>query len=131
VGVGPESISENEGVAAVVLGAAYGMSVAETVDLLGVNRKNGDAAFEKSFDHRPVRFFNGHSKPVHFLLCHFQEPTNRFRQSLGTMSKASFADKLCVGIDDACLVKPPAQVDTDEQTVAELAHNRLGTASRM
>jgi hypothetical protein len=131
VAIGPESVGENEGIAAVVLGPAHRMSVAETVGLLGVDGKNGDTAFEKCFDYSPVRFFNGHSKSIDFLICHFQEPIHRFRQSLGTMSKASFSDKLCVGIDDACLVKPLAEIDADEKTVAPLAHNRLQTASRM
>jgi len=108
VAVGPESIGENEGVPPVVLGAAHRMSVAETVDLFGIDRKNGNAVVEKGLDHRPVRFFNGDGEPVGFLFCHCQEPINGFRQSLGTMSKASFSDKLSVGIDDACLVSPPA-----------------------
>jgi hypothetical protein len=108
VAVGPESIGENEGVPPVVLGAAHRMSVAETVGLLGIDGKNGDTAFEKGLDHSPMRFFNGDGEPVGFVLCYFQEPINGFRQSLDTMSKASFSDKLCVGIDDACPVKPLA-----------------------
>lgn len=106
VPVGSESIGENEGVPAVVFGSAHGMPVTETVNLLGIDGKNGDAAFEKGLDHRPVRFFNGDGDPIGILLCLFQEPIHGIRQSLGTMSKASFTDKLCVGIDDACLVKP-------------------------
>ncbi len=108
VAVGSESIGENEGIPPVVLGAAHRMSVSETVNLLGIDGKNGDAALEKGFDHSPMRFFNGDGEPVDFLLCYFQEPINGFRQSLGTMSKASFSDKLCVGIDDAGLVQPLA-----------------------
>jgi hypothetical protein len=106
VAVGPESIGENEGVPPVVLGATHRMSVSETVDLLGIDGKNGNAALEKGLDHSPMRFFNGDGEPVGFLLCYFQEPINGTRQSLGTMSKASFSDKLCVGIDDASQVKP-------------------------
>lgn len=108
VAVGPERIGENEGVPAVVLGAAHRMSVAETVDLLGIDGKNGNTVVEKGLDHRPVRFFNGGGEPVGFLFCRRQEPINGFRQSLGTMSKTSFSDRLSVGIDEACLMSPPA-----------------------
>jgi hypothetical protein len=108
VPVGPESIGENEGVAAVVFGPARRVTVPEAVGLLGIDGKNGNAVLQKGLDHRPMRFFNSDGEPVGFVLCYFQEPINGFRQSLGTMSKASFSDKLSVGIDDACLVKPLA-----------------------
>jgi hypothetical protein len=108
VAVGPKSICENEGVPPIVLGTAHRVSVTETVGLLGIDGKNSNAALEKGLDHSPMRFFNSDGETVGFLLCYFQEPIHGFRQSLGTMSKASFSDKLCVGIDDACPVKPLA-----------------------
>ncbi len=108
VAVGSESIGENKGVTAVILGTAHGVTVAEAVDLLGVDGENGDVALEKGLDHGAMRFFDGDGEHCGILLREFQEPIDGSGESLGTMSKASFSDKLCVGIDDACLVKPLA-----------------------
>ena len=108
VTVGSKRIGENKGVPTVILGAAHRMAVAESVDLLGVDGENGDVAFEKGLDHGSMRFFDGDSDYFAMLVRKFQEPIDDSGQPLGTMSKAAFSDKLCVGIDDACLVKPLA-----------------------
>ena len=48
--IGPQGIGENEGVAAIVLGAGDGMAIAEAIELLGVEREHGEAAFEQDVD---------------------------------------------------------------------------------
>ena len=90
VSVGSERIGENEGVATVILGAAHGMAVPESVDLLGVDGENGDAALEKGFDHGPMRFFDRHRNALGIFARQVHEPVERCRQSVDAMLEASF-----------------------------------------
>ena len=69
-----EGIGQDEGVAAVVFGAAQGISVAESVDLLRINGKDGDTLLDKGFDDGAVRFFGSDRDRSDILLCQVQEP---------------------------------------------------------
>jgi hypothetical protein len=77
--VGSQGIGQDEGVAAVVLGTAHRMAVAESVDLFRVDGEDGDAALEKSFNDCPMGFFDGDRDAVGLVLRHAQEPIDGFR----------------------------------------------------
>ena len=73
-----EGIGQDEGVASVVLGTAQGISVAESVDLLRINGKDGDTLPDKGLDDSAVRFFDSDRDTPDILLCQVQEPIDGF-----------------------------------------------------
>lgn len=73
-----ECIGQDEGVASVVLGAAQGISVAESVDLLWINGKDGDTLLDKGFDDSAMRFFDSDRDTPDILLCQVEEPIDGF-----------------------------------------------------
>jgi hypothetical protein len=114
VSIGPEGIGENERVPAVVLGAAHEMAVSEAVDLLGVDGENGDTVIEKAFDDGAMRLLDGHGDALGVFTSQAQEPVERRRQPVDAMLEASLLEKFSVRIEHAGLVKPLAEVDSDE-----------------
>ena len=114
VAIGTKGIGEDEGVTPVVLGAAHGMTVSESVDLLGIDGENGDAALEKGFDYGAMRFFDGYRDAVRIHAREIQKPAEGSPESFDAMLESHLALKLPVAIDHAGLVKPLAQVDSDE-----------------
>ncbi len=90
VAVGSESIGENKGVTAVILGTAHGVTVAEAVDLLGVDGENSDAAVEKGFDHGPMRFLDRHCDAFGIVACKVQQPIEHCREPVEAVRETSF-----------------------------------------
>jgi hypothetical protein len=114
VSIGPERIGENESVPPVVLGTTHRVAIPESVDLLGIDGENGDAALEEGFDNGAMRFLNRHGDALGVFPGEAQEPSEGRGESLGTMPEASLLHELSVRIEDAGLVKRMAQVDPDE-----------------
>jgi len=90
VAVGSESVGEHKRVMAVILGTAHGMPVAEAVDLFGVDGENGDAAIEKSLDHRPMRLFDRHRDAFSIVAGEVQQPIGYYRECAEAMLEAPF-----------------------------------------
>ena len=114
VAIGTKGIGEDEGVTPVVLGAAHGMTVSESVDLLGIDGENSDAMLEKSLDHGAMRFLDRHGDALWVIAREAQEPVERRREPLDAMLEASLLEKFPVRIEHAGLVKPLTEVDSDE-----------------
>ena len=57
--IGAQGRGEDQGVPAVVLGAGRREAVAEAVELLGVDREDGDPAIHQRLNHRAVRRLDG------------------------------------------------------------------------
>jgi hypothetical protein len=57
-------IGQDTGIAPVILGARHTMTIPEPVELLGMQRKDVEAAFEQAFDNRAPRHFDGHGDPL-------------------------------------------------------------------
>lgn len=127
--IGSESIGEDEGVAAVVLGAAQRVTVAESVDLLGVDGEDGQATSEKGFDHGPVRLFDGDGKVVGLAFGQAHKPGDGFGETFPTVSKAALSDELALGIENTGLMKPAAKIDANEKLEVVWLHESLPTTS--
>ena len=57
--VGAQRIGQHEGIAAVILGAGWGVAIAESVHLLGVDGEHRKTVLEQSLHHGPARNFDG------------------------------------------------------------------------
>jgi hypothetical protein len=77
--VGSENIGKDEGVARVILDAAYRIAVSESVDLLWIDGKYRDAALQKGLDDGSMRFFDSDREELGTLLCQVQEFIDGFR----------------------------------------------------
>ena len=58
----------------VILVACHTLTIPESVELLGINRKDMEAAFEQPFDNRATRHFNGHGDPLRLSRRHAPQP---------------------------------------------------------
>jgi hypothetical protein len=62
--IGPDGIGEDKRITPVILGARHTVPIPEPVALLGMQRKDVEAAFEQPFDHRAPRHLDGHRDPL-------------------------------------------------------------------
>lgn len=129
--IGSESIGEDEGVAAVVLGAAQRVTVAESVDLLGVQGEDGQATSEKGFDDGPVRLFDGDGKVVGLAFGQAHKPGDGIQKTFPTVSEAALSDELALGIENTSLMKPAAKIDANEELEVVRLHESLLTTRRV
>src|SRR3954465_7184840 len=64
VRVRAQSAGRDPSIAPVVLRPRQADAVAQTLELLGINRVHGEAAVQKGIHHRPVRHFDGYRDPA-------------------------------------------------------------------
>ena len=94
----PERIAQHEGVPPVILGSGHRVAIAETVELLWIDREDMKASLDQSFDHSPARHLNGN--------C------DRGRITTGQLDQAidHRGDGLGPVLDTALLQQPPLAV---------------------
>ena len=59
-----QSAGGDPSVASVILRSSQADTVAQALELLGIDRMHGKAAVQESIHHRPVRHFNGRRDPA-------------------------------------------------------------------
>jgi hypothetical protein len=89
--------------ASVVLRPSQADAVAQTLELLGIDRVHGKAAVQQGIHHRPVRHFNGHRDPA-WLARDRHQPVAQSRQTGSIVPERPLAHDLAGGIDKADLV---------------------------
>jgi hypothetical protein len=62
--IGTDGISQDKGITPVILGSRHTMTIPEAVELLRMQRKDVEAAFEQPFDNRAPWHFDGHRDPL-------------------------------------------------------------------
>ena len=62
--VGPDGIDQNQGIAPVILGSRDAVTIPEPVELLGIERKDREAAVDQPFDNCAPRHVDGHGDPL-------------------------------------------------------------------
>ena len=82
------------GVAAVVLGAGDGETIAKAVELLGVDTVNGETPLQQGIDDRPMRDLDGDGNPLRhkaatFFVSHAHNPRHT-RPALPRCGRTTF-----------------------------------------
>lgn len=125
VGIGAKRVCENEGIEAVIFGAGHGMTVAEAVELLGIDGKNGKPSFEQGFDDRTVSQLDSDRASVRLRVRMLQKGIDETVDSPGRMLDAKLRQFASFEVEQTDLVELTAIVDASEQE--KVAH--YGTTS--
>ena len=115
--VGAQGIAEDMGVAAVVLGAGDGETIAKAVELLGVDTVNGETPLQQGIDDRPMRDLDGDGNPLRHTATLFRQPRAQLGQPFPAVGERPFND------DDAVTIKPRAQLGQPFPAVGERPFN--------
>jgi hypothetical protein len=99
VTIGAQRITQDPAVQPVVLGARYRKPVPETIELLRVGRKDRKAAFQKCFNHRPMRHLDGDRNRRRRGSCGRQQPITKGAKASTAMGKSAFPNHRAVGPD--------------------------------
>src|SRR5215210_4278645 len=91
------------GIAPVVLSPSQADAVAQTLELLGIDRVHGEAAVQESIDNRPVRHLDGHCDRA-WVARGRHQPVAQGRQTGPAVREVSLAHDLTGGIEKADLV---------------------------
>src|SRR5215813_14303663 len=75
--IGTERIGQDKGIAPVILGSGHTVTIPEAVELLRINRKDVEAAFEQPFDNRAPRHFDGHGDLLRLARRHGPQPVRQ------------------------------------------------------
>ena len=102
--VGAQGIAEDMGVAAVVLGAGDGETIAKAVELLGVDTVNGETPLQQGIDDRPMRDLDGDGNPLRHTATLFRQPRAQLGQPFPAVGERPFNDDDAVTIKKANLV---------------------------
>ena len=92
------------GVAAVVLGAGDGETIAKAVELLGVDTVNGETPLQQGIDDRPMRDLDGDGNPLRHTATLFRQPRAQLGQPFPAVGERPFNDDDAVTIKKANLV---------------------------
>jgi len=114
VAVFSQSIGEHERVASVIFCTAGRVTVTEAVGLLGIDGIDGDASLQERIHNRAMRLFDSDGDSSGLSICTLQEPIRHMGQPFGRMFEATFAEILSACIQYMDLMKPRAQVHTNE-----------------
>src|SRR5208337_1545222 len=111
--VGSQGVGEHVGIAAIVLGAGDGESIAEAVELFGVDRIDLETALEQDLDDGTVRRLDRHGDRGRLFAARRHQPVAHLGEACSPVREGSLADNLSIGRDEADLmglarpVEPP------------------------
>ena len=98
-----QSAGGDPSVASVILRPSQADAVAQTLELLGIDRMHGKAAVQESIHHRPVRHLNRHRDPAWLARDRYQ-PVAQGGQTGSAVPERPLAHNLTGGIEKADLV---------------------------
>ena len=114
--VGSQGVGEHVGIAAVVLGAGDGESIAEAVELLGVDRIDLETALQQDFDDGTVRHLDRHGDRGRLFAARCHQPVAHLGEACSPVREGSLADNLSIGRDEADLMGLARPVDAAEKS---------------
>ena len=80
------------------------MTIPEAVELLGINRKDVEAAFEQPFDNRAPRHFDGHGDPLRLSRRQGPQPGRQLGQTGSIMVHDPFTHPATVAVEHTDLM---------------------------
>jgi len=112
--VGTEAVSRDVGVAAVILGASDGVTVAKAVQLFGVDRIDMCTELEHWCDQGMVGVFDANG--YRFRPGCLAQPGDEFGEAIGAVVDLELAEELAVGGEKADRVHARSPINPDEET---------------
>src|SRR4051794_13808439 len=109
-------------IASVILGPSQTDAVAQTLELLGIDRMHGEAAVQESIHHRPVRHLNGHRDPP-WLACNRHQPVTQGCQTRTAVRERPLAHNLAGSIEKADLVLLGTPIDASKPAYGAIGHD--------
>src|SRR5713101_3087672 len=100
----PQRIGQHVGISPVILGAGDRVSIAEAVELLGIDRVDMQAPLDESFDQSPSRPFDGYGDRGRITAGHLNEPLDHRRDLLGLVIEAALLYQPTLSIQHADLM---------------------------
>jgi len=102
--IGTQRIGQDKGIASVILGSRYTVTIPEAVELLGINRKDVEASLDQPFDNRTPWHFDGHSDPLGLSRRYSPQPGGELSQAAPSMVYYSFTHHMTVAVEHADLM---------------------------
>lgn len=115
--IGAERGGQDERVAAIVLRSGHGVTIAEAIELLGVERVHVEAVLHERFHERPSRNFNCDAHPLRSAFRQVDEPFDEFPDGASGVSHTSLCLRTSVFIEDRYLVRLGRPIDADQPCV--------------
>ena len=101
--IGAHTVSLDISVTPIILGPGDAEPVAQAVELLGVDRVDGNAAIDQRVDNRSMRYFDTHSNNTR-RPGNRQQPVAQLRQTRAAVRKRAFTDNVALSIENTRLV---------------------------
>ena len=117
-----QSAGGDPSVAPVVLRPSQTDAVAQTLELLGIDRVHGKAAVQESIHHRPVRHLDGYRDPA-WLAGDRHQPLAQGRQTSSAVPKLPLAHDLAGSIEKADLVLLGTPIDARKPAYGAITHD--------
>src|SRR5271166_322171 len=114
--VGSQRVGEHVGIAAIVLGAGDGESIAEAVELFGVDRIDLETALEQDLDDGAMRRLDRHGDHRRLGAARRHQPVAHLGEACSAVREGSLADNLSIGRDEADLMGLARPVDAAEKS---------------
>src|SRR5262249_6375631 len=112
--VGPEAVRKHIRIEAVILGPCDREAVTETIELLGVDGIDIEAALEQGFDDRTMRCFDGDMDLAGFATACLQKPVDHIVEARAAMGELALSDLLPLAIAERHDMLLRCPVNTDE-----------------
>ena len=95
------------------------MTIPEAVQLLGINRKDMEAAFDPPLDNRASRHFDGHGDPLWVSPRHGPQPVRQLGQTGSIMIHDPFTHPAAVAVEDTDLMLLGAPINADKPIIRQ------------
>ena len=93
------------------------MTIPEAVELLGINRKDAEAAFEQPFDNRAPRHFDRHGDPLRLARRHAPQPVRQPGETGPVMVDGSLTHPVTVAVEHTDLMPLRAPINAHKPLV--------------
>src|SRR5262245_1527744 len=112
-----ERIGQDKGIAPVILGSRHTVTIPEAVELLGINRKDVEAAFDQPFDNGTPRHFNRHGDPLRLACRHAPQPSRQPGETGPVMVDGSLTHLATIAVEHTDLMLLRAPINTHKPLV--------------
>ena len=104
--IGTDGISQDKGIAPIILGSRRTVTIPEPVELLGIQRQEVEAAVEQTLDNRAPRHFDGDGDPLWLSRRQGPQPVRQPSQTGAIMVHNPFTHPASVPVEHKDLMLP-------------------------